>query len=75
MHPPDNPPNIFPSKGFFVFVSIFIAKKVFTKETALAPAFSTAFAISVISVTFGESFTIRGFLVKTFFTDFVEENL
>ena len=32
------------------------------KEIASAPSASTAFAISVISVTFGESLIIRGFL-------------
>ena len=33
---------------------------VLISETASAPAFSTAFAITVISVTLGESFTITG---------------
>ncbi len=40
-----------------------IPSRVFIREIQSAPSASTAFAISVISVTFGVSFIMMGFLV------------
>ena len=63
---PDNPP-VFPLKsGRNVFVSITIPSKVFITLSPSAPALTTALAISVISVTSGESFAKSGMLAETF---------
>ena len=51
-------------------MSIRIPRSVFIRETASAPFASTDFAMSTMLVTFGVSFTIRGFSV-TSFTAFV----
>ena len=48
--------------GRFVLMSIRMPVSVLIMETASAPALSAASAISEMSVTFGESFTISGFL-------------
>lgn len=46
-------------------MSIRIPRSVFIRETASAPFASTDFAMSTMLVTFGESFTIRGFSVTS----------
>jgi len=56
---PERPPVMVDSKGFRLSASMAIPRKVLTRETASAPAPSTARAISAISVTLGESLTIR----------------
>ena len=63
MHGPDNPPTLFLSIGLLVFMSIFMPSNVFINVKASAPPSCAAFAISVIDVTFGDSFTINGFVV------------
>ena len=60
---PLSPPKMFDSCGRRVSTSIDIARKVFTKETASAPACSAAFAILAISVTLGLSLGKIGSLV------------
>ena len=60
---PLRPPKMFDSSGRRVSTSIAIARKVFTKETASAPASSAAFAILAISVTLGLSLGKIGSLV------------
>ena len=45
-------------------MSIAMPVRVFIRDTAAAPASSTALAITVISVTFGESFAITGSFVE-----------
>ena len=60
---PENPPFIFFKTGFFVLRSILMPSNVFIRLTASAPPLSQAFAISVMSVTFGESLIIIGFVV------------
>ena len=46
--------------GRRVFTSMRIPRRVLMRDRASAPASATALAISVISVTLGESFTITG---------------
>ena len=58
MHGPESPPVIVASLGLRFSASIAMPKKVFTKDTESAPSASTALAISAISVTFGDNFTI-----------------
>ena len=53
-----------------VFTSIAIPKTVLIRETASAPFSSTILAILAISVTLGDNFTTKGFLV-TFRTSLV----
>ena len=55
---------LFPNTGFLLFISITIAVNVLINDTPSAPASSAPLAVSVISVTFGLNFTIRG-LSKT----------
>src|SRR5215510_1174594 len=50
----------FEMRGFRSSASIAIATKVLTRDTASAPAFSAALAITGMLVTLGESFTISG---------------
>ena len=57
---PDNPPVKFAIRTRRVSTSIASATNVFTSEIACTPASATTFAISLISVTFGDSFTISG---------------
>src|SRR6266568_6520854 len=57
---PDNPPVTFVSLGLRVSASIDIARKVFTRLNASAPAPAATRAIWPIEVTLGESFTING---------------
>src|SRR3990172_10073242 len=60
---PERPPIIFASFGLLVLISIAIPESVLIRETASAPASETAFAIIVMSVTLGDSFTIKGSFV------------
>ena len=57
---PDRPPVFIFRMGRRVLGSIRIPRMVLIRLMASAPAPSTAFAISVMSVTLGESFTITG---------------
>ena len=57
---PDRPPVFIFSTGRRVFTSMRIPRRVLMSERASAPAPATARAISVMSVTLGESFTITG---------------
>jgi len=57
---PDNPPTILASFGRLVLVSMAMPRSVLISETASAPPASTALAMTVISVTLGESLTISG---------------
>ena len=59
---PDIPPVLFAIAKHFLLISIFMPVMVFISDSASLPAASAALAISVISVTFGESFMIIGFL-------------
>ena len=59
---PDIPPVTVESIGRLRSASIAIPSRVLMRETLSAPPFSAARAISVMSVTFGESFTISVFL-------------
>ena len=59
---PDMPPVTVESIGRLRYASIAIPSRVLMRETLSAPPFSAARAISVMSVTFGESFTISVFL-------------
>jgi len=52
--------KLFETRGVRVSVSIAMPTNVFTSDSASAPAVSAARANTVISVTFGESFTITG---------------
>ena len=63
---PDNPPVLPLSFGNKVSISITIPNKVLITLNPSAPAFTTDFAISVISVTSGESFAKSGILAETF---------
>ncbi len=56
---PDKPPVMVDKIGFLFSASIAIPKSVFIKETLSAPLASATRAISVISVTLGDSFTIN----------------
>ena len=66
------PPVLLRIIGRFVFMSILIPVSVLIIEIASAPFASADLAISAISVTFGLSFTISGF-VQCFLTAFVIE--
>jgi len=70
MAAPDKPPTLLLINGWVVFVSMTIPPMVLMQVMASAPAFSTAFAITVIFATFGESLTMIGMLVFAF-TSFV----
>ena len=59
---PDIPPVIVDKIGRLRSASIAIPSNVLINDTLSAPLSSAARAISVISVTFGESFTISVFL-------------
>ena len=56
---PESPPVTVERIGFLRSASTAIPSRVLISDTASAPSASTARAISVMSVTFGESFTIR----------------
>ena len=62
VHDTDIPPVTVESIGRLRSASIAIPSRVLMRETLSAPPFSAARAISVMSVTFGESFTISVFL-------------
>ena len=57
---PDRPPVFIFKMGRRVFTSMRIPRMVLMRLMASAPAASTARAISVMSVTLGDSFTITG---------------
>ena len=57
---PDSPPVFIFRIGRRVFTSMRIPRRVLMRDSASAPASATARAISVMSVTLGESFTITG---------------
>ena len=59
---PDRPPVFIFRMGRWVFTSMRIPRRVLMRDTASAPASSTARAMRVISVTLGDSFTITGTL-------------
>ena len=59
---PDRPPVLLRMMGRRVRMSMRIPVRVLIMEMASAPALSAATAISEMSVTLGESFTIKGFL-------------
>ena len=63
---PERPPVFIFRMGRRVFTSMRIPRMVLMRLMASAPASSTARAISVMSVTLGESFTITG-TVEFFF--------
>ena len=65
---PDNPPVLLAKTGLQVSISITIAVKVFTRLSASAPASTAARAITLISVTVGDSLTIRTFCPAAFLT-------
>ena len=67
---PDSPPVTFASSGLRVLRSNLIPMRVFMRLMPSAPSVSQALAISVISVTLGESFIIIGLSViqRTAFT-------
>ena len=67
---PDKPPVIVESTGRLRSASTAIPNRVLIKDMLSAPALSTARAISVISVTLGDSLTMRLFLYteRTAFT-------
>ena len=58
---PERPPVIVDNTGLRFSASMAIPSIVLINETESAPSASTALAISVMSVTLGESFTIRVF--------------
>ena len=57
---PDIPPVLLARAKVLRLISIFIPVMVLIRDTTSAPPASTAFAISEISVTLGESFMITG---------------
>ena len=57
---PDSPPVFIFKMGRRVFTSMRIPRRVLMRERASAPPSAAARAISVMSVTLGESFTITG---------------
>ena len=57
---PDNPPVTLLSRGCRSSASIAMARKVFTRLTASAPASAATRAMCAIEVTLGVSFTISG---------------
>ena len=59
---PDRPPVLLRIMGRRVRMSMRMPVRVLIMEMASAPALSAATAISEMSVTLGESFTIKGFL-------------
>ena len=61
---PERPPTVFPSTGRCFQMSIFIPTRVLMREMASVPAASTARAISVMSVTLGDSLVITGLWVR-----------
>ena len=58
---PEKPPTLLAITGLRVLRSMRIPRRVLMSEIPSAPADSTALAISVMSVTFGVSFTYTGF--------------
>ena len=63
---PERPPVVFARRGFLVFRSIRIPSRVLIRLMPSAPASSQAFAIDTMSVTFGESLAMAGFVVTAF---------
>jgi len=63
---PESPAKRFLKIGLFESKSTAMPRKVFTREIQSAPACSADIAIEEISLTFGESFTIKGLLVLCF---------
>src|ERR1700689_4656617 len=57
---PERPPVLLAMRGRRLSTSIDSDKKVLTRESASAPAFSAQRAIWAMDVTLGESFTING---------------
>jgi len=60
---PDKPPLTLLRTGIWVSASIAMAFTVFMAVKASAPALTAVLAISVMSATLGDSFTITGFRV------------
>ena len=67
---PDRPPVLFATQNALFFTSILMPVMVLISESASAPPASAAFAISVMSVTFGVSFMETG-CAAFFFISFV----
>ncbi len=67
---PDSPPVLFATLNVLFFTSILMPVMVLISESASAPPASAAFAISVMSVTFGVSFMETG-CAAFFFISFV----
>ena len=67
---PDTPPVLLARAKACLCMSIFIPVSVLIRESTSAPPASAAFAVSVMSVTFGLSFMITGCLAR-FFTSLV----
>ena len=63
---PESPPVTFRSMGRRDAGSIRIASSVLMSERPSAPAFSQAAAMETMSVTFGVSFTMTGFVTAAF---------
>ncbi|KJU85557.1 hypothetical protein MBAV_002246 [Candidatus Magnetobacterium bavaricum] len=57
---PDSPPMTLDNRGLLLSISIAMPVSVFISDRASAPAPTATLAISVMSVTFGESLTING---------------
>src|ERR1700727_1681255 len=57
---PERPPVLLAIRGRRLSTSIDKDRKVLTRESASAPAFSAHLAICAMEVTLGDSFTIRG---------------
>ena len=66
-HGPERPPVTVESMGRRCSASMAIPNRVLMRDTESAPSASAARAISVMSVTFGESFTmsVRGYMFRT----------
>src|SRR4030042_1754868 len=60
---PERPPYTLASLGLFVSISMDIPVSVLINDMASAPASSTPFAITLMSVTLGVNFTMTGLLV------------
>ena len=63
---PDRPPITLDRMGFLVSISMRMPSSVLMSESASAPAATAARAISVMSVTLGESLTMSGFFAFFF---------
>ena len=70
---PDNPPNIFPSFGLKLSISIAVPITVFTNDIASAPPLRALVAVSIKLSLFGLNFAIKG-ISKIFLTEFITDS-